>query len=280
MELGHLLFTIFSAFFGLAVGSFLNVCIYRIPKGTFFTEKHSYCPKCGQPLKWYDMVPVFSWIFLGGKCRNCKEKISARYPIVESLNAVLWTLSAYFIGLNANAFIYDALFSALIVMTFIDIDTKEIPNGIVVFIIILSIPLFFTAKDVVWWHRLVGAVVISVPLYVIALVTGGIGGGDIKLYFALGLVLGLYPTLVSAFIAIVSAGLIGGVLLLTKKVRKGYELPLGPFIALGAVVTVFAGTPIIDGIKNLFGIYYLYIIRRRDAKRSKFRRHPVGERLY
>ena len=234
MELGHLLFTIFSAFFGLAVGSFLNVCIYRIPKGTFFTEKHSYCPKCGQPLKWYDMVPVFSWIFLGGKCRNCKEKISARYPIVESLNAVLWTLSAYFIGLNANAFIYDALFSA--------------------FIIILSIPLFFTAKDVVWWHRLVGAVVISVPLYVIALVTGGIGGGDIKLYFALGLVLGLYPTLVSAFIAIVSAGLIGGVLLLTKKVRKGYELPLGPFIALGAVVTVFAGTPIIDGIKNLFGI--------------------------
>lgn len=254
MELGHLLFTIFSAFFGLAVGSFLNVCIYRIPKGTFFTEKHSYCPKCGQPLKWYDMVPVFSWIFLGGKCRNCKEKISARYPIVESLNAVLWTLSAYFIGLNANAFIYDALFSALIVMTFIDIDTKEIPNGIVVFIIILSIPLFFTAKDVVWWHRFVGAVVISVPLYVIALVTGGIGGGDIKLYFALGLVLGLYPTLVSAFIAIVSAGLIGGALLLTKKVRKGYELPLGPFIALGAVVTVFAGTPIIDGIKNLFGI--------------------------
>ena len=89
----------------------------------------------------------------------------------------------------------------------------------------------------------------------IAIVSAGlIGGGDIKLYFALGLVLGLYPTLVSAFIAIVSAGLIGGALLLTKKVRKGYELPLGPFIALGAVVTVFAGTPIIDGIKNIFGI--------------------------
>lgn len=153
-------------------------------------------------------------------------KISARYPIVESLNAVLWTLSAYFIGLNANAFIYDALFSALIVMTFIDIDTKEIPNGIVVFIIILSIPLFFTAKDVVWWHRLVGAVVISVPLYVIALVTGGIGGGDIKLYFALGLVLGLYPTLVSAFIAIVSAGLIGGALLLTKRSKRGTSFRL------------------------------------------------------
>lgn len=125
----------------------------------------------------------FSW----RKVQELQGKISARYPIVESLNAVLWTLSAYFIGLNANAFIYDALFSALIVMTFIDIDTKEIPNGIVVFIIILSIPLFFTAKDVVWWHRLVGAVVISVPLYVIALVTGGIGGGDIKLYLRWGL---------------------------------------------------------------------------------------------
>lgn len=242
MELGHLLFTIFSAFFGLAVGSFLNVCIYRIPKGTFSpkTQLLSEVRAAAEMVRYGAGFQLdFSW----RKVQELQGKISARYPIVESLNAVLWTLSAYFIGLNANAFIYDALFSALIVMTFIDIDTKEIPNGIVVFIIILSIPLFFTAKDVVWWHRLVGAVVISVPLYVIALVTGGIGGGDIKLYFALGLVLGLYPTLVSAFIAIVSAGLIGGVLLLTKKVKKGYELPLGPFIALGAVVTVLRARP-------------------------------------
>ena len=255
MELGHLLFTVFSAFFGLAVGSFLNVCIYRIPKGMFFKEKHSYCPKCGATLKWYDMIPVFSWIFLKGRCRNCHEKISARYPVVEALNAVLWTLSAYFFGLTANAFIYDVLFSAFIVMTFIDIDTKEIPNGIVLLIIILSIPLFFTARDVIWWQRLAGAAVISVPLYLIALVSGGgIGGGDIKLFFALGLVLGLYKTLICAFIAIVSAGLIGGVLLISKKVKKGFELPLGPFIALGGVLTVFLGDMTVNALRALFGL--------------------------
>lgn len=241
--------------FGLAVGSFLNVCIYRIPKKIFFKEKHSFCPKCGAQLKWYDMVPVFSWIFLGGKCRNCKEPISPRYPLVESLTCILWVMSAYFFGLSVNAFIYDVVFAALIVMTFIDLDTKEIPNGIVILLIALSIPLFFTAKDVLWWHRLVGAVVISVPLYIIALITGGgIGGGDIKLFFGIGLILGLWQTLIAAFIAIVSAGLVGAVMMITKKAKKGYELPLGPFIAFGTILTVFLGGMTVSWLSGLFGI--------------------------
>ncbi len=246
---------VFSGMFGLAFGSFLNVCIYRIPKKIFFKEKHSYCPKCGAPLKWYDMFPVFSWIFLGGKCRNCKEPISPRYPIVEGLTCILWVMSAYFFGLTVNAFLYDILFAALLVMTFIDIDTKEIPNGIVLLIIVLSIPLFFTAKEVIWWQRFVGAVVISVPLYIVALVSGGgIGGGDIKLFFGIGLVLGLWKTLIAAFIAIVSAGLIGAILLATKKAKKGYELPLGPFIAIGTVLTVFLGDMTVNWLNLLFGL--------------------------
>lgn len=255
MDVTKILFITFSALFGLAVGSFLNVCIYRIPKKTFFKEKHSCCPHCGATLKWYDMFPVVSWLALGGKCRSCKESISPRYPVVEALTALLWALSAYAFGLSVNAFVYDILFAALIVMTFIDLDTKEIPNGIVLLIMLLSVPLFFTAKDVVWWHRLVGAIVVSVPLYIIALITGGgVGGGDIKLFFALGLVLGLWQTLIAAFLAIVSAGFIGAVLLVSKKVKKGFELPLGPFIALGAVLTVFLGGQLIGLFRNLFGL--------------------------
>lgn len=255
MEIGHLLFIIFAAVFGLAVGSFLNVCIYRIPKGNFFSEKHSYCPKCGEKLKWYDMFPVVSWICLGGKCRFCKEKISARYPLVELLTAVLWACTAYYFGLTVNAFIYLVLFAALIVMTFIDLDTKEIPDGIVVLIVLLAIPLFFTDKDIIWWHRLVGMLAVSVPLYIIALISGGgIGGGDIKLFFALGAVLGLWPTLICALLAIVSAGFVGLIMLITKKAKKGYELPLGPFIAMGTVLTVFLDDRMIGLFRSLFGM--------------------------
>ena len=137
MELGHLLFTIFSAFFGLAVGSFLNVCIYRIPKGTFFTEKHSYCPKCVQPLKWYYMVPVFSWLFLRGRCRKCKEPISPQYPIIEALIGILYIVVFAVNGLELTSIIYCFLTSALIVLSVIDWRTYEIPLGINIFILVL-----------------------------------------------------------------------------------------------------------------------------------------------
>lgn len=249
------LLLILSAAFGLAVGSFLNVCIYRIPKKIFFKDKHSYCPNCHRTIKWYDMFPVFSWIILGGKCRYCKEKISIRYPFVEALNAALWILSAYYFGISINTFIFDIIFSALVVMTFIDLDTKEIPNGIVLLIIALGIILFFTMPEVIWWHRLVGSVVISLPLLIIAMITGGgIGGGDIKLFFAIGLALGFKLTLVAGLLAIVSGGLIGAILLIAKVAKKGTELPLGPFIALGTVISTFWGNGLIQLYLNLIGL--------------------------
>ncbi|MEG1791942.1 MAG: prepilin peptidase [Clostridia bacterium] len=255
MDIMEIYFLIVSGLFGLAVGSFLNVCIYRIPKKIFFSEKHSYCPKCLQQLKWYDMFPVISWVILGGKCRFCKQKISVRYPIVESINCIMWVLSAYYFGISINAFIFDLLFSALLVMTFIDLDTKEIPNGIVLLIMALGVVLFFTQPEIIWWHRLVGAVVVSVPLYIVALVTsGGIGGGDIKLFFALGIVLGFKLTLVAFGFAIILGGLVGAILLISKVAKKGFELPLGPFIALGAVTSVFFGNNLIGLYMRLFGL--------------------------
>ena len=254
MDILEIYFIIVSSLFGLAVGSFLNVCIYRIPKKNFFSEKNSYCPKCLNRLKWYDMFPVISWVLLGGKCRFCKEKISPRYPLVELLNGILWTLSAWFFGFTANAFIFDILFSALIVMTFIDFDTKEIPNGIVLLILVLGGVLFFTQPEILWWHRLIGTLVVSAPLYIIALVTGGIGGGDIKLFFALGLVFGWKLILVAGLISIVLGGIIGAILMITKLAKKGTEMPLGPFIALGSVITAFCGEQLIGVYLKLFGL--------------------------
>ncbi|MEG2454093.1 MAG: A24 family peptidase, partial [Clostridia bacterium] len=185
----------------------------------------------------------------------CKQKISVRYPIVESINCIMWVLSAYYFGISINAFIFDLLFSALLVMTFIDLDTKEIPNGIVLLIMALGVVLFFTQPEIIWWHRLVGAVVVSVPLYIVALVTsGGIGGGDIKLFFALGIVLGFKLTLVAFGFAIILGGLVGAILLISKVAKKGFELPLGPFIALGAVAAVFFGNNLIGMYMRLFGL--------------------------
>lgn len=255
MSLGNLLFVIFAPLFGLAAGSFLNVCIYRIPKGEFWSRKRSFCPVCGTRLSWYETVPLVSFVFLRGKCRHCGARISLRYPLVELLTAVLWGCAAYRFGLCVNAFVYMILFAALIAETFMDLDTKEIPDGVAILILLLSVPLFFTDRGTVWWQRLAGAAAVSVPFYVISLAThGGIGGGDIKLFFALGAVLGLWKVLICALLGVVSAGIVGIALLASKKAKKGYELPLGPFIALGAVLTVFLGDELTGAFRLLFGM--------------------------
>lgn len=255
MSLGHILFTALAPVFGLACGSFLNVCIYRIPAGNFWESRRSFCPKCGAQLRWYELFPVFSYVFLRGRCGHCGERISPRYPFVELLTAVLWGCAAYVFGLTVPAFVYMILFAALTVETFIDLDTKEIPDGIVLLILLLSVPLFFVSKEVPWWHRLVGAVAVSVPFLLVSLATrGGIGGGDIKLFFALGAVLGLWNVLICALLAVLSAGAVGAALLISRKAKKGYELPLGPFIALGALLTVFLGDDVAGLLRTLFGM--------------------------
>lgn len=247
------LYIVLSALFGLAVGSFLNVCIYRIPKHEFFGRKRSYCPKCGVELKWYHNIPIFSYVFLGGKCAFCKEKISPRYPVVEILNMALWIVNFLIFGLSWSTLIYDITFSALIVMTFIDFDVKEIPNGIVLLIILLGVSSFFLMPEVLWWHRLIGAFCVSLPLFIIAMITGGgIGGGDIKLFFAAGILLGYKMILVSSLLAVVLGGIMAAILMITRKAKKGAEMPLGPFIALGIIAAVYVGEPILQAYMNIF----------------------------
>lgn len=250
------LYAILSAAFGLVVGSFLNVVIYRLPvKGKFFEKSRSYCPKCGAELKWYHNIPVFSYLFLKGRCAFCKEKISPRYPLVELLNAGLWVANYFVFGFGWNLLIWDVVVSTLVAMAFVDIDTKEILYTFMIVIGLAGVASFFVPQEVavVWWERLLGMVVVSVPMLVLALLTGGMGGGDIKLYAAIGLLLGWKLTIVSAIFAIVAGGVGAVVLMILKKAKKGSEMPFGPYIALGTVLAGYFGNDVLGWYLSMMG---------------------------
>ena len=250
------LYAILSAAFGLVVGSFLNVVIYRLTvKGKFFEKSRSYCPKCGAELKWYHNIPVFSYVFLRGRCAFCKEKISPRYPLVELLNAGLWVANYFVFGLSWNLLIWDVAVSALVAMAFVDIDTKEILYTFMIVIALCGAASFFVPQEVpvVWWERLLGMAVVSVPMLILALITGGMGGGDVKLYVAIGLLLGWKLTLVSVLIAIVLGGIGAVLLIVLKKAKKGSEMPFGPYIALGVILAGYFGNDLIAWYLSAMG---------------------------
>ena len=163
--------------FGIVIGSFLNVCIYRIPQHETVVTERSHCMRCGYQLAWYDMVPVFSWLFLRGRCRKCKEPISPQYPIIEALNGILYIVVFAVNGLELTSIIYCFLTSALIVLSVIDWRTYEIPLGINIFILVLGILHVFLDHDN-WSEYVIGFFCVSLFLEILLLVSGGraIGG--------------------------------------------------------------------------------------------------------
>ncbi|MGI6701347.1 MAG: prepilin peptidase [Christensenellales bacterium] len=260
MELLNIFLIITFSLTGLFTGSFLNVCIYRIPRGNFFESNRSYCPNCHTTLNWYELVPIFSYIFLKGRCRTCKEQISARYPLVESANMILWLLAYLRFGLTFYTILVVVLFSILIVMSMIDIDIKEIPNGIILAIIALGLLTFissdaFLSRDNfldVLFDKGIGFLIMSVPFLIIGIITGGIGGGDIKLLAAMGLFLGIKLIVLGGLLGVVIGGLVAVALLIFKRAGRKTEMPLGPSLALGFVIATLYGVNIIDWYTALF----------------------------
>lgn len=254
---------------GLIIGSYLNVLIYRIPLKISTSKGFSFCPKCNHKLGWLDLFPLFSYIFLGARCRYCKEKISFRYPAIEALNAILYlivflkfapeltsgtaTTSSILTGMGITA-IYFIVISSLLVLTFIDIDHKIIPDRFHIIIGICAIALVFLTNDLTIWERIIGFFAISVPIYIIALLTNGMGEGDVKLFAVCGLLLGWKLILLTMLFASFIAAIYGLVLILAKKAKGKSEIPFGPFIALAVTVCIFAGNNIID-------LYISFIIR-------------------
>lgn len=251
---------IFVFLFGLCVGSFLNVCIYRIPKKESIVVVPSHCTTCGKKLHWYELIPLFSWLALRGKCHGCKSKISAQYPIIETTNAVLWLLVLIFRGLSADMLIVQCLLSALLVIAIIDARTMEIPNGLVLFIGVLAVirtlltVFVYDADKSVSLDLVLGFAIMGTVFLLILLISGGraMGGGDVKLMYVIGLFLGLKLTILGLALGCIIGSVIHLTLMALKK--AGRQLAFGPYLSTGFAIAAIWGEPILKWYLGILGI--------------------------
>ena len=239
---------------GLCVASFINVVIYRVPNKMNFVSGRSFCPNCGNTLKPYDMIPVFSWLFLKGKCRFCKASISIRYPIVEFIGAILATLIFHHYGFTWFTPVVFVFSMVLLATAFIDFDTMEIPNGIVIFLLLYALLFIVIDQNLTVFDRFIGFFSASLPMVLInCIVKDSFGGGDIKLMAVCGIILGWQNTVFAMFIAILLAGCYGMYLIITKKVEKGAHIAFGPYLCVGIFIAMLYGNAIIQIYLSVFG---------------------------
>lgn len=252
---------------GLCVGSFLNVCIYRIPLEKSIVYPQSGCPNCKEKLKPKDMIPVLGYLLLKGKCRYCEERISIQYPIVELLTGTIWLLVylRYGFSIETAGLLY--LYTVLIPVAFIDYKHMIIPNGLVLTGLIggLAVTLYHIIykpfpiyESTFWYEPVVGMFSASGILFLIALIgliiygnDGAMGMGDVKLFMPIGLFLGWKLALLTLFLAVILGGITGIVLLIFKIKERKSAIPFGPFIVIATYITGFFGNHIIRWYFNL-----------------------------
>ncbi len=266
--------------FGLIVGSFMNVCIVRLPRGRSIISPPSHCPRCKDRIKFYDNIPLISFLVLRGKCRSCGEPISLRYPFVELLNGLFYVWIYREFWLSGETLLVMALCSSLIVITFIDFDHQIIPDAITLpgmlvgltlapfFMSALADPLPFQLGRLVphagpyltgFLNSFIGLVLGAAPLLAIGWTweklrhIEAMGGGDVKLMGMVGSFLGWKGALLTIMLGAVTGSVVGIALIALRRHRMDRVIPFGPFLALGAVVTTFYGFDIIS--------WYLGLIR-------------------
>ncbi len=236
---------------GLFIGSFLNVCIYRIPAGENIAIKRSHCMSCGHVLKWYELIPLFSWIIQRGKCRSCKTKISAQYPIIELSNSLVWMAVWFIWGFRLVTIFYCLCASCMIVISVIDERTKEINIGLNIFIFIIGA--ITTAIDYeVWYYHLIGMFVVSIPFLIIVLVSKerAMGLGDVYLMASCGLLMGWQHILLALTLGCVLGSIIH--IIRMKASNKSNQLAFGPYLCLGVYLTMLIGDPVLDWYLSFF----------------------------
>lgn len=251
---------VFMFLFGAVVGSFLNVCIYRLPKEESLIKSNSHCMKCGTPILKRDLIPIVSWCLLRGKCRACGDPISPRYTVVESLNAVGWVLIALKMDFVSGRMLYTILcclvYSALIVVFFMDWDTQLISTGVCIFIAILAIPemiFCYGRGGVPLKSHIIGLFAASVPLLLIFLISKGkaMGLGDVYLMAGAGFFLGTSRILVALLLGIV-LGAIAGVIL--KRINGESAFAFGPWLSIGILIAMLWGFDIANWYMNFTGL--------------------------
>ena len=275
MDIGfYIMFFPIVFFYGICIGSFFNVVIYRLPRNESLVKRASHCTTCGAKIRVIDIIPIISWVFiLRGKCRNCGEKISARYPIVEALNGIVYIATIAILDFNLKSVLYCFFFSILICLGFMDWDTMEMDLRLLASIVVVAIPLlviaglspqvrynlpmFLRYDDVSLLSHLTGMLIISLPFFVIGEISGavirkrtgsddirrGIELGDTLIMAAGGLVIGWKATIVSAFLGIMLAAVFGVI----NKHRSGEsKFAFGPYLAIGLFFGALFGTPLAD----------------------------------
>ena len=235
--------------FGLIIGSFLNVCIYRIPRNESISYPPSHCTSCGSRIKWYDLIPVISYIFLKGRCRNCKEKISIRYPVIELLCGIIFLLLFIKYSLSFEFVKFAVMAAFLIVIALIDFDTEDVYvkttlPGIIIGLIFAILGNYLNVTGN-FLNYIYGGAVSSGLIALIILFTHGMGWGDVEICTMCGIFLGFKLSLVMLFFAFVIGGLTGVFLILSHKKKRRDYIPFGPFIALSAVITALYGSNIL-----------------------------------
>jgi prepilin signal peptidase PulO-like enzyme (type II secretory pathway) len=237
--------------FGLIVGSFLNAVIYRLDSGESIVKSRSHCPKCGHVLAWYELVPIFSFVIQGGKCRECKSNISWQYPLVELATAILFVLVLY----HNLPLLYTLTISSLLIVIFVyDLKHYIIPDKIIY-------PAILVSGIFVWQHTtyniqytIYAAIGASVFFAAMFFASRGkwMGFGDVKLAFFMGLFLGWPDILVGLFAAFMLGGIIGmGLIAYGKKTMKS-QVPFGPFLVTGTFIAMFLGDKITEWYLSLF----------------------------
>jgi leader peptidase (prepilin peptidase)/N-methyltransferase len=238
---------------GLAIGSFLNVVIYRLPRGKQFIKGRSVCPHCGQTIKWYQNLPLVSYLALRGRCAHCRKRISVRYPLVELLNGLGYLFFYWRYGISMELAVFAFLTSALIVIFFIDLEHQIIPDAITLPGMLLGLAISFAPGGLGIVPSLIGLVVGGGALYLIALLGDwlfkkeSMGGGDIKMAAMLGAFLG-WQKVLFIFVASAAIGLLVSVVLMlvSTRLRKTRVIPFGPFIAVAALVAIVWGDAVIS----------------------------------
>ena len=240
--------------FGLLLGSFLNVVAYRLPRGESLVTPASRCPGCDTPIKPYDNVPVLSWLLLRGRCRSCATPIAWRYPLVELATALLMALAVVVIGPNDQVWLGLAFVLLLVPVTVIDFDFRIIPNKLMILgaVVALAI-LVLTRPGDIPEHLVAGAVAGGFLLVAAIAYPGGMGMGDVKLAFVMGLFLGR-DVGVAMLVALVAGSLIGVAIMARKGAKEGRKtaIPFGPFLALGGLAGLLAGDPVVDWYLRTF----------------------------
>ncbi|WP_164668376.1 prepilin peptidase [Virgibacillus doumboii] len=241
------LLILFFFILGLVFGSFFNVVGLRLPKNIPFVNDRSICPHCQQQLSWYENIPLLSFVIQNAKCRHCGEKISFIYPAIELFTGVLFALSYTIIGLNLELLTALLLVSMLMIILVSDIKYMLIPNKVLLFFLPLFIIMRLLSPLNPWWSSILGAVIGVVLLSVIILISrGGMGGGDMKLFGVLGIVLGIENVLLAFFLSCVIGALIGMMLLLFKVIGRKQPVPFGPYIVAATLITYFYGDFLLD----------------------------------